>query len=225
MKLLLFDIDGTILSTNGAGSRAASRAFERMHGIKDAMEKVNAAGKTDPLIFGEVFRNELGRDNTPEEEAQVYGYYVEYLQEEIKTAEIDVKPGVRELLNNLSGREDILLGLGTGNIEKGARIKLGQAGLNGHFKFGGFGCDAEHREEVIRRAIERAHEHKTSEATFSETYVIGDTPLDIIHGRAAGARIVAVATGYYSIEELREHDPDYLYEDFGDTESVVRIFS
>lgn len=225
MKLLLFDIDGTILSTDGAGSRAVRRAFEKVHGVDAKIEMIDFAGKTDPLILKQIYTNALGRNHSPGEEEEVYTYYVKYLEEEIKTAEIDVKPGVKTLLTTLSAREDILLGLGTGNIEMGARIKLGQVGLNGHFKFGGFGCDSEHRTDVIRRAIERAHDHKTIETSFSETYIIGDTPHDINHGRAAGAKVVAVATGYYTMDELSEHGPDYLYEDLSDTESVISIFN
>ena len=225
MKLLLFDIDGTILSTNGAGSRAVRRAFEKVHRVDAEIEMIDFAGKTDPLILKQIYINALGREHTPDEEEEVYSHYIQYLKEEIKTAEIDVKPGIKKLLDTLSEREDILLGLGTGNIEAGARIKLRQAGLSGHFEFGGFGCDSEHRTEVIKRGIERAHFHKRTDTAFTQTFVIGDTPHDINHGRAAGAKVVAVATGFYSKEELLEHRPDYFYEDFSDTESVISIFN
>lgn len=223
MKLLLFDIDGTILSTDGAGSRAVRRAFEKVQGVDAKIEMIDFAGKTDPLILKDIYLNALGREHTPKEEEKVYFHYIEYLREEIKTAEIDVKPGIRKLLHTLSDRDDILLGLGTGNIEQGARIKLGQVGLNDHFKFGGFGCDSEHRTEVLKQGIERAHKHTNT--GFTQTFVIGDTPHDINHGKAAGARVVAVATGYYSKEELIEHGPDYFYEDLSDTESVISIFN
>jgi len=225
MKLLLFDIDGTLLATNGAGSRAASRAFERMHGIKDAMDKIDAAGKTDPLIIKELYRNELKRVHTQDEAEELYRHYTIYLREEVTSGEITVMPGVRELLNRLSNRDDIALGLATGNIQEGAYIKLTHASLEAHFCFGGYGSDSEIRERLVRRAIERALSLMNHTGGFVETYVIGDTPFDIIHGRAAGARTVAVATGRYTKMELREHEPDYLYDDLSDIESVMRIFN
>ena len=224
MKLLLFDIDGTLLVTNGAGSRAVQRAFERVHGEKARIEAVSFAGKTDPLILKEIYRNELGREHTREEAEEVYKHYVFYLKEEITTAHVEVMPGVRNLLEILSSREEFALGVATGNIREGAQIKLRKAGLHSHFRFGGYGCDSENRESLIRRAMERAREHLNNKTGFEETYVIGDTPFDINHGRAAGARTVAVATGSYSREKLGEHGPDYLYDDLRDLESVLSIF-
>jgi phosphoglycolate phosphatase len=185
MKLLLFDIDGTLLATNGAGSRAVRRAFERVHGVEITIEAIDFAGKTDPLILKEIYQNGLGREHTQEEAREVYKHYVHYLKEEITTAEVEVMPGVRELLNILSRRDDLALGVATGNIEEGAHIKLTQARLGTYFSFGGYGSDSEVREHLIRRAIERAHSYINHTGAFEETYVIGDTPFDINHGRAA----------------------------------------
>ena len=173
MKLLLFDIDGTLLATNGAGTRAGSRAFEKMHGIKNSMDKVDAAGKTDPIIIKELYRNELERAHTQDEAEELWGYYVTYLREEIKSGELTVMPGVRELLKILSKRSNLALGLATGNIEEGTYIKLARASLEAYFSFGGYGSDFEIREELVRRAIERAHSHMNHAGGFEETYVIG----------------------------------------------------
>lgn len=225
MKLLLFDIDGTILATNGAGTRAVQRAFEMVHGVEVAIEAIDFAGKTDPLILKEIYINELGRGHSQEEASEIYKYYVTYLKEEITTAEVEVMPGVRNLLNILSKKDDLALGVATGNIEEGAHIKLSKVSLAAHFSFGGYGSDSEIREFLIRRAMERARVHVNNGGGFEETYVIGDTPFDIIHGRAAGARTVAVATGRYTTTELSEHKPDYLYENLTDIDSVLSIFS
>ncbi len=225
MKLLLFDIDGTLLRTNGAGSRAVQKAFERVHGLDIAIEAIDFAGKTDPLILKEIYKNELDREHSVEEAREIYRHYIYHLREEIKTAEITVMPGVRELLQLLSQREDLALGVATGNIEEGAYIKLTKANLETHFSFGGFGSDSEIREELVRRAIERAHAHTNHKGVFEETYVIGDTPFDINHGRAAGALTVAVSTGSYTKMELSEHKPDYLYDDLTDIGSLMKLFN
>lgn len=224
MKLLLFDIDGTILLTNGAGSRAANRAFEKIYGLKDAMGGINAAGKTDPLILSEMFMKSLSRKYTQEEAQVLYPEYVKYLEEEIVKSQIDIMPGIPALLEKLSERKDIILGIATGNIEHGAWIKLRQTGLHIHFGFGGFGSDSESREGLIRKAVERAKSHLNRKENFDKVFVIGDTPYDIIHGRAAGAVTVAVATGSYSATELSDHSPDYLFDHLEDYESVIKIF-
>lgn len=224
MKLLLFDIDGTILLTNGAGTRAANRAFEKIYGLKDAMGGIDAAGKTDPLILSEMFMKSLSRKYTSEEAQVLYREYVEYLEEEIVKSPIDIMPGIPFLLENLSVRRDIILGIATGNIEHGAWIKLRQSRLHVHFGFGGFGSDSGSREGLIRKAIERAKSHLNRKDDFDKVFVIGDTPYDIIHGRAAGAVTVAVATGSYSARELNNHNPDYLFDHLEDYESVIKIF-
>lgn len=224
MKLLLFDIDGTILLTDGAGTRAANRAFEKIHGLRDAMKGIEAAGKTDPLILREMYGNGLSRDHTDEEAGELYREYVLFLEEEVEKSRIEIMPGIPKLLENLSSRKDVVLGLATGNIEQGARIKLRKSGLDAHFSVGGFGSDSGSRETLIRVAIERAKGHLQDSEGFEKVYVIGDTPHDIIHGRAAGAVTVAVATGRYTSTELLEHRPDYLFEHLADYENVIKIF-
>ena len=224
MKLLLFDIDGTILLTGGAGTRAANRAFEKIHGLGDAMGGIDAAGKTDPLILREMFGNRLSRDFTEDEAEELYREYVIFLEEEVEKCRIEIMPGIPHLLGRLSSRRDMILGIATGNIERGARIKLRRSGLDAHFRVGGFGSDAASREALVRVAIARAKAHLGDSRGFEKIYVIGDTPHDIVHGRAAGAVTVAVATGRYSLTELEEHRPDYLFEHLGDYESVIKIF-
>jgi len=224
MKLLLFDIDGTILLTNGAGTRAANRAFEKIYGHGDAMAGIDAAGKTDPLILREMFGNGLSRDYTEAEAEEFYGEYVVFLEDEVERSPIEIMPGITHLIEKLSSREDLVLGIATGNIERGARIKLRRAGLDRHFRAGGFGSDSWNREELVRVAIRRAKSLLTNGNDFEKIYVIGDTPHDIIHGRASGAVTVAVATGRYSSGELREHDPDHVFEHLADYENVIRIF-
>ena len=224
MILILFDIDGTILNTYGAGTRAADRAFEKMHGIKGAMHKIDMAGKTDPLILREIYKNELKRTYTTEEAEEIYGHYIGYLRDEVGSSVVDVLPGIPALLERLSAREDVVLGVATGNIEDGAWIKLGKPGLRRFFRFGGFGSDSEHREDIIWTAIPTAAAFSGNGGSFRKIFVIGDTPYDINHGRAAGAITVAVATGRYESYELAEHKPDYLFEDLSDLETILTLF-
>ena len=224
MKLLLFDIDGTLLVTNGAGTRAANRAFEKIYGIKGAMNRIDAAGKTDHIILEEIFLNELNRDFSQPEAEELYKLYVPFLEEETNRSTTTIMPGIRELLEALSSREDMVLGVATGNIEQGAWIKLRSAGLHKHFKFGGFGSDSHSREQLILKAFERARNHIDKETEFKKKFVIGDTPYDINHGKAAGATTVAVATGTYTRTQLEEHRPHHLFDDLNNLDSVLQIF-
>lgn len=224
MKLILFDIDGTLLKTDSAGTRAANRAFEKVYGVKEAMTKIDAAGKTDPIILKEIFQNEFQRDYAHEEAEELYRHYVPFLEEETQKSETVVMPGIPELLRSMSPRQDMVLGVATGNIEKGAWIKLRSGGIDSHFQFGGFGSDSHIREHLILKAYERAQNHIGSSVEIKKRFVIGDTPYDINHGRAAGAITVAVATGSYTRVDLEEHNPDYLFDNLADLEKVIQIF-
>ncbi len=226
MRLLLFDIDGTLINAGGAGIRAVNRAFNIIYEIDDAMRGVKPDGKTDPLILREMFRNTLHRECRDREAARVYGSYLLCLEEEMKRRNpIEVLGGVSQILEAVSLRDDLKLGIATGNIEGAASIKLRYAGLARYFEFGAFGSDSEDRGEIIRIAIDRGERILDRYGGFETVFVIGDTPFDIIHGKGAGAKAIGVATGSYSFRDLEKYNPDYLFQDFSDVEGVLRVLA
>ena len=222
MNLLLFDIDGTLITTGGAAVKAAERAFENIYNVKDIMDGIRVDGKTDPLILKEMFSSGLKREYTAKEASTIYDEYLRILDTNLQNGNtIKVLPGIFELLSELSDKNDITLGIATGNIERGAWIKLGHCNLDGYFSFGGFGSDSANREELIRTAMERGR--RFADRHLHKIFVIGDTPLDITSGRAAGAITVGVSTGIYSYSQLQSHNPDYLFSDLVDTRSFMDI--
>ena len=204
MKVLLFDIDQTLINTGGAGLRGLDRACLKLFRLKNAMEGISPHGKTDPAIVREILHRKLGSETpTNTDIATVLDSYISFLKEEVHTsATYRVLPGVQTLLDQLAARGDVLVGLATGNIELGARIKLERGGLNPYFSFGGFGSDAEDRTELVRKAAEKAAHKNGGFIAPSNIFVIGDTPLDIDAGNRAGFKTVGVATGSYSVEQL-----------------------
>lgn len=217
IKLFLFDLDGTLVSTGGAGLRALGRAFEDCTGVKDAVRAVSPAGKTDPAIFREMVRVHLSRDMRPDELRKISQTYLHYLAIEINAAlKITTLPGVARFLDYLMTRGDVMMGLGTGNLETGARMKLKRPDLNTYFPFGGFGSDAEERPEVLRCGHRRAEERCGETIAPHLVFIIGDTPLDVRAARTAGYRSVAVAGGGATLSQLQESQPDYLLKDMND---------
>lgn len=217
MKLLLFDIDGTLLNTFRAGQQAANRAFHKLFGIENAMDGIRTDGLTDPLILKMMSTNCLQREFDNMESLSFYREYLNYLDDELKNSgRISILPGVFELLDTLEKRPDCVLALGTGNIEDGAWIKLDHAGLRHYFSIGGFGSDSEHRDELISIGIRKASKKYNRRMDFDQVFVIGDTPHDITHGRTAGAVTVGVGTGNYTMDELSKSRPDYLLKDLTD---------
>lgn len=193
MRVALFDVDGTLVVTGGAGLRALDRAFVRVMGLPEAMAGVRCAGKTDPAIIREVCEARIGRGPTAQESADIASAYLSFLEEELAEREgYRVLAGVHEVLASLSGVHGLFIGLGTGNFEAGARLKLEPAGLNGHFSFGGFGSDAEQRADVLRAGVRRAESLAGKSAEPGRVAVIGDTVLDVRAGKAIGAVTVAV---------------------------------
>ena len=219
VHLFLFDIDGTLLLSGGAGRRALDESFEALYGIAGAMGPASPHGKTDWLICQEMFRTHLGREGSEEEYGRLLDRYVEALTPAVAESEsFRLMPGVPGLLKALSGRDDVMLGLGTGNIEAGARIKLGRADLNRYFPFGGFGCDGADRSSLIEEGFRRGEARAGSEHPGSEVirWVVGDTWRDVKAARDCGARAAAVATGGDTLEALAETGPDYLFADFSE---------
>ncbi len=215
-KLILFDIDGTLVHTGGAGTRSLNQAFKDVFGIESAFRNIPMAGKTDPLIVRTALRA-WDLDDTDQSVELCLSRYVELLADEIARSNgRRVLPGIETILARLGTIDGVVVGLLTGNIEQGARIKLEAMNLWSHFRLGAYGSDREDRNDLVFVAIERYAAATGESITTRETVVVGDTPRDISCSKPFGATAVAVATGPYGIEDLRVHKPDALFEDLGD---------
>jgi phosphoglycolate phosphatase-like HAD superfamily hydrolase len=209
VRAVLFDIDGTILVTGGAGGVAWQRAFEELHGVEADVAEHTDAGMTDPEIAAIIFREVIGREGTQEERSKAIGCYLKHLPDAV--AESDgyrVMPGIEELLPRLI-EAGVLLGLVTGNIEAAAHIKLARARLNRFFSFGGYGSDSADRTEVTNAALSRGALVSGGTLADGACIAVGDTPRDVVAGHGAGIRVVGVATGSYGVEQLREAGADF----------------
>jgi phosphoglycolate phosphatase len=222
VRLVLFDIDGTILRSNGAGRRAMIAALREIFG-GTGPENHSYDGKTDPQIVREVMRIEGHRDAHIDERMDaLMTLYLTHLGRELVEANTVVYPGIRELLDALEARDDTVLGLLTGNLREGAHAKLRAAGIDpARFRIGAFGSDHEHRPELPAVARQRAQAELGIDLEGEHLVIIGDTPADIECGRALGVRAIGVATGSYSVEELLRHAPHAVFETLADTERVV----
>lgn len=215
IRAVLFDIDGTILVTGGAGGVAWQRAFEELHGVEANVAEHTDAGMTDPEIATIIFREVIGREGTPEERSKVIGCYLKHLPEAVAGSPgYRVMPGIEQLLPRL-GEDGILLGLVTGNIEAAAHIKLSRARLNHFFSFGGYGSDSADRTEVTRAALSRGSLVSGGALAGGSCIAVGDTPRDVAAGHGAGIAVVGVATGSYSAEQLGEAGADYALSSVG----------
>ena len=216
IKAVLFDIDGTLLVTGGAGAVACQRAFREMHGIEANIDEHTHAGMTDPEIAAIVFREVIGREGSTAERAEAIAGYLSHLQQAVEESEgYRVMPGIEELLPRLAG-EGILLGIVTGNIEAAAQIKLARGDLNRYFAFGGYGSDSSDRIELTRKAIERVGKQLGRDVDPADVLVVGDTPRDVKAALGAGAVPVGVASHKHSVEQLREAGAEYVIESLKD---------
>ena len=220
MHVLLFDIDGTLMSTGGAGQRAMERALATAFGVTQPTKGIAAAGRTDRAITHDLFVYH-GIEETPEIWQTFQQTYFAHLAEALPLLDGRVLPGVESLLATLAARDDVILGLLTGNFAQAAELKLRHYGLDHYFVGGGFG-DAHHdRDDVARLARQAIEEHRQSGIADDRLWVIGDTPHDVTCGRAIGARVAAVATGAFTLEELQATDPDQLYADLSDHQALL----
>jgi phosphoglycolate phosphatase-like HAD superfamily hydrolase len=209
---VLFDIDGTLLVTGGAGGAAWRRAFAELHGVDVDIAEHTDAGMTDPEIAAIVFREVIGREGGPEEISKAIGCYLKHLPDTV--AESDgyrVMPGIEALLDRLIDGS-FLLGLITGNIEAAAHIKLARAHLNRFFSFGGYGSDSADRIEVTRAALARGELVSGGTLADGACVGVGDTPRDVTACHGAGIRVVGVATGAYKVEQLKQAGADWVLE-------------
>ncbi len=223
---VFFDIDGTLLVTDGAGRAALCAALESVYGTSGELADYTFHGKTDPQIVLEL----MGAAGLEEGEIRrrmpsVWPVYLAALARELEmrraAGRIRLLPGVAELLAALESRQGVLLGLLTGNIESGARLKLEAAGVAARFGLGGFGSDSELRTEIARIAVARSRSASGTRNGPLSHVVVGDTPEDVACARAAEAHAVAVATGRHGLAELKGAGADAVFEDLRDTGRVL----
>lgn len=223
-KLILWDIDGTLIRTNRAGIVALVRAFTALHGREPDMTRVEVAGRTDRWIIRRMLE-EHAIEPTSENIHAILEGYLQLLPSEIATREGCVLPGIIELLESLRTRSDVVQALLTGNVERGARIKLEHYRVWHYFQFGAYGDDSPLRNDLGPHALRRARERHAYDFAPTSTFVIGDTPHDIECGKVIGARTIAVATGGFTLEQLRSHQPSAAFSDFSRPEEFLRLLS
>jgi phosphoglycolate phosphatase-like HAD superfamily hydrolase len=225
MRLVLFDIDGTLLSSEGIGRTAMRRALGSIFG-SPGNPAYRYDGKTDRQIVRDVMRLEGHSDEYIDLQMEkLIETYLEGLVENAKSGHFNVRPleGVAELLDALEPRKDVVLGLLTGNVETGARTKLIAAGINpDRFRINAFGSDSEHRPELPAIAQRRANEKLGLDIERGRMIVIGDTPADIACGRSLGAKAIGVASGHYTVEQLQEHDPYAVFPSLANTQQLLQ---
>lgn len=223
-RLALFDIDGTLVLTGGAGARAMTLALRDVLGVEDGFDGIPMPGRTDQIILLDA----LERGGHPNDAALIQEFQMRYLKHLSREIEHPapgklkgVMPGVRALLDALNGRDDVFLALLTGNYSAAARIKLETFDLWKYFRCGAFGEDAHDRNALVPVAVSRARERGLPNIPAEQVIVIGDTPLDVACARAARARPIAVATGGVDEETLRASGADVVFTDLSDTQAVL----
>lgn len=222
-RLFLFDIDGTLITSGGAGEAALRQAMSSRFGVVEDLRGITLAGATDALIAASLLEKH-GLESSPHNIAALLDSYLHHLKESIARHSGRVLPGILPLLDALRQRPEAVIALLTGNMVRGAEIKLSHYGVWDYFEFGAFADDHRDRNELGKFAQARAIEKHGISFLPSEIFVIGDTPRDIECGKAIGAKTVAIATGNYDRASLAAHSPDFLFEDLRDTKTVLEAF-
>ena len=224
--IALFDIDGTLIVTGGTGRRSVNRAFQKLHGRADACDSFGFDGMTDRLIA----RTGLAAIGVAASPDAIDAWLAEYLlalADEVARADgtrFRLLPGMQQAISAALDA-NMAVGLGTGNVREGARIKLERVGVHHHFRFGGFGCDAEARPEVIRLGAERGASALGVPLAQCRVVVIGDTPRDVHAAASIGAECIAVATGSYSVEQLLASGAQHTFSDFSEPVALSALLS
>ncbi|MBX7152670.1 HAD hydrolase-like protein [bacterium] len=226
-RLVLFDIDGTLLLCGRAPRKAITQAMIKIFGTAGAVDQFSFSGKTDPQIIFELMQsahiaNEIIQAGIP----KAIDDYLVALEATLLSGDIKILKGVENLLERVAGHEDIVLGLLTGNVLRGAHLKLSRAGL-GHYFFNGmpplgaFGSDSIHRHDLPAIAVERANVIKHRQFSGKEIVIIGDSPSDVLCGKSLNVKSIAVATGWHKTDELKSYEPDFVFEDLSATDAVT----
>jgi phosphoglycolate phosphatase len=219
-RLLLFDIDGTLVNSGGAGVESLKRTVRNRFRAEDDLRDIEIAGKTDRAIIRDIL-HKYQVDPTEENIASFAREYIDGLPVCLSGTRGRVLPGIQQLLSRLKPQPHIVLALLTGNLQQGARLKLQHYGLWDFFEFGAFADDHHDRNELGAFARKRAQLKHGHDFDAADIDVIGDTNHDIACGKAFGARTIAVATGSWSGERLQGCAPDFLFDDLSDTEAVM----
>jgi phosphoglycolate phosphatase-like HAD superfamily hydrolase len=218
MDLIIFDIDGTLIRSHGVGRTAFNRSFQEVLGFEGALDAISLAGLTDQLIF-QMVAERFGFSLTQQNIDQVIETYLKYLAQGLESSvKFEVLKGVLALLSSLKENGRFGLAVGTGNIERGARLKLQRGGLDHFFSCGGYGSDAEERHHFLATALRRSEVFYG--CSFDVIWVVGDTPRDVLAGKAIGARTLAVKTGDSKGLGLKESDPDMICTDLTDARLI-----
>jgi phosphoglycolate phosphatase len=223
--LILFDIDGTLLLSGRAGLRAMTRAFDQTFGITNAFEGQNFGGRTDSFLVSHALQAN-GMPDTPEQHERFRQNYIPLLAEEIEhpgTGHKGLMPGARELLEALGDHDHLHLALLTGNYREAAEIKLQHFELWDFFEWGAFSDDSADRNALVPIARRRAETYDIPGDAIERVIVIGDTPHDIECARVAGAKSIAVATGGFTVDQLRAAGADEVLGDLSDTKAVLAL--
>lgn len=223
--VFLFDIDGTLVTTGGAGRRALERVFELIYERDDACRHFRFDGMTDRAIVRGGLRG-IGRPDTDEEIDFVLDRYLPVLEEEVRKVEdarYHLHPGMLEALDAVAGMDEVAVGLGTGNIREGARVKLQRVGIYERFSFGGFGCDHEDRVELIRTGADRGADRLGVPREECRVVVIGDTPKDVAAAAAIGAEAIGVGTGSYRPEALVACGARWAFDNLSDPAALKAL--
>jgi len=220
VKIVLFDIDGTLIKAGGAGLRGLNKAIKEMCGVDNICDKFSLQGSTDKENFATAFKHACGKKPTAKQFRELELKYIGFLPAEvkrsIKSKNYSKLNGVEKLLVLLSKRKDVMVGLGTGNLKEGAFIKLEPSGFRKYFAFGGYGCDSHIRSEVLKKAVERAGKIVKTEIRPADVYVIGDTHLDVAAAKDAGYHSAAVMDGFGDQKLLERSGSELIVKNFTD---------
>lgn len=221
-KLVLFDIDGTLLTVNKINRKVLVDALTEVYGTSGSAETHNFCGKMDSVIIGEVLQSAgLSEGEISEKFERVKARYIDLFRQCARASDVRLMAGIPELLEELSRRPEVMVGLLTGNFEQSGRHKLLLPEINHYFPFGAFADDAPSRNELPAVAVEKARQLTGKTFADHNIIIIGDTEHDIACARVLNAKSIAVATGNFSTEELKKHHPHVLYEHLGQTDVVV----
>lgn len=224
--IYLFDIDGTILLTGGAGAIAINAIMSERYGLDGAMDHIRAGGKTDPLIVHEIFVTRLNREPEPGEVDSILDDYVPRLRTEIgRSANFRTMPSIFDVIDYLGAQTGVHLGIATGNVREGARAKLDHIELWDRFAFGGFGDDAADRPGLVQHAIDRGRAHAGEPMPGERIIVVGDTVRDVTAAQACNVRVLAVATGSVDRPTLEASRPDATFDTLAELPAWHRAFA